>query len=448
MRFRIRAISSRRVAGTLCVSLKNVSLHAQSAQLADRYDPILLMSLQVFLQAQISGADSFLAQQTPGQGDSTSDFLGRATWLGLVGEVLPRALLSELKLSRMLLGSSSAEQFLLVLTEEDIPRANEFLQNAGDAMSRLSRGTVRLDWVSTENLGAWQIVRKRLDDALGSRASAPLAHSADAQNAFAPYTADIDTQGEDEYFATFGRGLLSAQRVGWSAANPAHLLWDSGDISWPLVDQPETLEDDILFPRRLVTDEHDTRIYSLVELAELSDGAPHWGVLRADVDQFETRLRAAASIEDHIHLSVLLKRFIAGEMAFLCTLPEFWRRVILIYRGGDDFAIAGAWDALISFAREVHRVFESFVDTNFKDAAGVEAKSITLALAIAPSLDTPIASVFEEAGRSLRLAKTSDAGSFYLFGRALEWKRLVDAEELKTALIRMVRAKIASANGT
>jgi CRISPR-associated protein Csm1 len=126
-------------------------------------------------------------------------------------------------------------------------------------------------------------------------------------------------------------------------------------------------------------------------------------------------------------------------MAFLCTLPEFWRRVTLIYRGGDDFAVAGAWDALISFAREVHRVFETFVDTNLKDAAGVEAKSVTLALAIAPSLDTPIASVFEEAGRSLRLAKTSDAGSLYLFGRALEWKRLVDAEELKTALIRMVR---------
>ena len=67
-----------------------------------------------------------------------ADLIGRCAWLSLFCEVLPRALLSELKLSRMLLGSSSAEQFLLVLAEEDISRANEFLDRAADAISELS----------------------------------------------------------------------------------------------------------------------------------------------------------------------------------------------------------------------------------------------------------------------------------------------------------------------
>jgi CRISPR/Cas system-associated protein Cas10 (large subunit of type III CRISPR-Cas system) len=34
-------------------------------------------------------------------------------------------------------------------------------------------------------------------------------------------------------------------------------------------------------------------------------------------------------------------------------MPEFWRRVSIIYSGGDDFAIYGSRDALIPLAREV-----------------------------------------------------------------------------------------------
>ena len=131
------------------------------------------MSLQVFLQAQLMGADQFLATEHSGDGDQLADFAGRCAWLNLYCEVLPRALLSELKLSRMLLGSSSAEQFLLVLAEEDIPRANDLLTRAAEAISALSGSTLRLLWSSTENLGAWPVVRKRLDDGLAAHTSTP-----------------------------------------------------------------------------------------------------------------------------------------------------------------------------------------------------------------------------------------------------------------------------------
>jgi hypothetical protein len=62
-----------------------------------------------------------------------------------------------------------------------------------------------------------------------------------------------------------------------------------------------------------------------------------------------------------------------------------------------------------------------------------------MSLAIAPDLDTPAASVFEEADVQLRSAKTAEAGTFYVFGRTLEWKRLTDAEELQAGLVRLVR---------
>src|SRR3954449_8694700 len=102
------------------------------------------MSLQVFLQAQLLGAEEFLTARSCGHSESMADLIGRCAWLTLFCEVLPRALLAELKLSRMLLGAASAEQFLLVLTEEDLPRANELLSGAARAVAGLSGGHLRL----------------------------------------------------------------------------------------------------------------------------------------------------------------------------------------------------------------------------------------------------------------------------------------------------------------
>jgi CRISPR-associated protein Csm1 len=396
------------------------------------------MSLQVFLQAQLLGAEEFLAAPSKEHQNDAADFIGKSAWLSLICEVLPRALLSELKLSRMLLGSSSAEQFFLVLAEEDIPRANDFLQAADAAMNELSEGALHLHWAHTENLGAWPVARKRLDDALAARTSAPLSHYADAAAFFAPLE-DVAGKGPDRYFSSFAGQLASASEIGWSPDRPAHLTWDEGRYSWALKEQSAEEDDGILFPRRFAMDEDATRTSSLAELAERGEGNPGWGILRGDVDQFEARLKRAATIEEHIHLSVLFKKFIAGELAFLCTLPEFWRRVTILYRGGDDFAVVGSWDALIALGRELHRVFESFAEENMHSFAGVEAKTISMALAIAPEIDAPLAAVFEEAGLRLRGTKANEPGSFYLLGRTLEWKRLSDAEELKTSLVRMVR---------
>ncbi len=349
--------------------------------------------------------------------------------------MIPRALLAELKLSRMLLGSSSAEQFLLVLAEEEIPRANEFLSNAAAAVSRLSADTLRLVWACTENLGAWPVARKRLDDTLQARVDAPLSHSADVAQMFAAFEAAPEV-GES-YFVQFAQGLAEAKRVGWSGANPAQFVWDGGDYSWALTERSSD-EDAILFPRRAAVDDSGAPA-TLAELAARAEGAKQWGILRGDVDQFEAHLRHANSIEEHIHLSVLFKEFFAGELALLCTLPDFWRKVTILYRGGDDFAVAGSWDALVLLGREVERLFEKFIEQNAQSFPGLEARTISMALSIAPETATPMVAVFLDAGAELRAAKSTDAGTFHLFGRTLEWKRLADAEELKAGLVRLVR---------
>ena len=396
------------------------------------------MSLQVFLQAQMLGAEEFLEARPANVQNDALDLMGRCAWLGLITEVLPRALLAELKLSRMLLGSSSAEQFLLVLAEEDIPRAEEFLNNAARAIAGISGDTLRLVWATTENLGAWPVARKRLDDALQVKVSAPLADIAVPSDFFSP-GANRPESADDGYFESFGEALPVMSSAGWSPEDPARLSSNGGTYSWPLREQSEFDEEGILFPRRFAMDESGLKPSSLRELAGRADGTPRWSILRGDVDHFDVQLRRVNSIEEHIHLSVLFKEFFAGELSVLCTLPDFWRKVTILFRGGDGFAVIGSWDALILLAHELQRLFDKFIEQNFQSLPSLEGRTLSMALAIAPATDVAAHEVFQEAGRQLHNTKASDVGTFHLFGRSLEWKRLTDAEDLKAGLLRLVR---------
>ena len=396
------------------------------------------MSLQVFLQAQLLGAEKFLTAEGPEQA-SEDDLIGRCAWLTLLGEVIPRALLAELKLSRMLLGSSSAEQFFLVLAEDDIGRANEFLTRADQAIFETSAGTLRLLWASTENLGTWPVARKRLDDALSAKMRCPLAdRSKSSSDLFTAYSEALEGD-RPSFFAEFAKGLVTATSIGWSREHPAQLSWTGGTYTWPLHEQSTVEEDAILFPRRFALNDEGSQPLSLADVAKRADGTPKWGILRGDTDQFELQLSRVATVEEHIHLSALFKEFFAGELALLCTLPDFWRKVTILYRGGDDFAVSGSWDALILLSHELERLFQKFVEQHLAALPGVEAKSLSMAVAIAPELDSAATTVFAQAGRELEETKATEPGSVHLFGRTLEWKRFADAEELKTSLVRMVR---------
>jgi CRISPR-associated protein Csm1 len=405
------------------------------------------MSLQVFLQAQLLGASEFLSSgaafETGSDGvgtsnqNSSAELIGRSAWLSLFCEVLPRGLLAELKLSNLLLGSSSAEQFLIVLAEEEIDRMEALLGQAAEGVRKLSGNTLQLIWATTENLGAWPVARKRLDDALDARTATPLAGQTDTASSFAPLQQHLGPL-EHEYFENFAHQLSAAATVGWSAESPALLTWDKGQYTWTLKEQSGFEDNGIPFPRRFALDD-DGNIASAMEVAERADGTPRWGVLCGDIDQFAAYLKSVGTVEDHIHLSVLFKEFFAGELSVLCTLPEFFRKISILYRGGDDFLVWGSWDGLLLLARELQRVFERFVEQNKDAFPGIETRTLSMALAIAPAIDAPVASVFHDAFVQVKHAKAIEPGTFYIFGRAIEWQRLPEAEEVKNSLVRLVR---------
>src|SRR5258706_2856958 len=132
------------------------------------------MSEQFLLQGKSLGIEEFLLRPAGADEAAPVVLAGRAQWISLLCEVLPRALLAELGLARILLGSSGGGQFLLVLPGEARGPAQEFLSAAARDVDRLSNGRLGLLWGITENLGDWSVVRKRLNEELQRRSGAPL----------------------------------------------------------------------------------------------------------------------------------------------------------------------------------------------------------------------------------------------------------------------------------
>jgi CRISPR-associated protein Csm1 len=378
------------------------------------------MSFQIFLQGKIIGTEEFLRS-------AANDFDGRAHWVSLLSEIIPRALLAELGLSAMLLGPSGGGEFLVVIPAEVRARAEEFCAQVAEAAAHKSGTTIRLVWAITENLGDWSDIRRRLREEMQLKAGTPAASR--GPQAFDP---GVTPPAED--FSPVAVQLSNVSALGWSPEEPASVQAGSGKYTWPL----RSSVDAIPFVQHVAMADDDSHPADAGLLASRATGTPVWGVLRGGVDALPARLAKALSIEDHLAMSEMYKRFFAGEVSVVCSLPEFWRKVTLLYAGPGRFAVYGAWDALIGFARELQRVFQIFVEANLRDHAGAEGKTISMAVALARRVDQPLAEVYSEAGDKLELARTTGRDSIYLLNRVLEWKQLADAAETKQVLSRLI----------
>ncbi len=375
--------------------------------------------MQIFLQGKLLGIEPFIRDARSGRDarGGLEALSGRCLYISLLCEAIPRALLQRLGLAPELLGSSGGGQFLVVLPAENRAEAHEFLIDATRRLSEFTGSRLRLAWAATENLGAWSDVRKRLDEEMARWRGAD---ALEPGGLFEPFQAD---QEFDEFFRTLYKGLPASSAAVWDTAARG-MLAAEGEAHWIATH---------CAPGR------DGRVQaSQFDLARRAHGKRTWGVLRGDVDLFSARLRKAATVEEHIQLSVFFKQFFAGEVQVRCSQPEFLRKVSVLYTGGDEFAVVGSWDALIPFAREIERVFQHSADDFLKEFPGPEGKSLSMALALASSPDADPASVYVEAGQQLEIAKSAGRDSFALMGRVLDWKQLAEAAELKGIMLKLV----------
>ena len=376
------------------------------------------MSAQILLQGKLVGGEEFLLAP-PADKDNRA-FEARSMWLVLLGEAIPRALLTELQLPALMLGSSGGDRFVVILPDQArAEAAADFLTRASASLSEITSGKVRLAWSATENLGDWTIVRKRLQDNM-REGTQPRAAEAGFFDAFVPAGSGADR---------IPRDLREASEIGWGLDLPAQIAVEGGTYRW-----------DIGSGKTIPVTRHAARngeaFATTKELARRAQGHKLWGVLRGEIDDFGSRMRRLQSVEEHVHLSMLYKQFLAGEIELLCSQGEYFQRVTVLYSGGSDFAVYGAWDALAGFARELERVFARFAAEQLTELPGAQAKTITMALTIAEP-GASLARTFEDCGRDLEIARASDKDCLHMMGRVLEWKQLSDAAELKDAIVHL-----------
>ncbi|HEY8517143.1 MAG TPA: type III-A CRISPR-associated protein Cas10/Csm1 [Candidatus Binatia bacterium] len=173
------------------------------------------------------------------------------------------------------------------------------------------------------------------------------------------------------------------------------------------------------------------------DLAAQSTGVERLGVLRMDVDSMGEKLargfvrrRDDGSEEDLTTISRLtnlsksLAYFFGGYVAHLLAEPDRpWSgKAQLIYSGGDDLFVVGAWSALPGFAREIRRELDAFVAHN-------PEWGVSGGLAVV-SANHPIASGAAMAGELEHLAKSHRRSSgkskdaLALAGESIGWRDL------------------------
>jgi CRISPR/Cas system-associated protein Cas10 (large subunit of type III CRISPR-Cas system) len=264
-------------------------------------------------------------------------------------------------------------------------------------------------------------VRKRLQDGMRSGTS-----DRAAEPGF--FDAFLPPGHESDHIP---RDLRDAAAIGWSFDFLALIAAEGGTTRWTLGHDPVS---EISITRHAAR--NGEALATTKELARRAGGHRLWGVLRGEIDDFGTRMRRLQSVEEYVHLSMLYKQFLAGEIQLLCSQGDYFQRVTVFQSGNADFAVYGSWDALAGFARELERVFARFAQENLKDLPGAEAKTITMALTIAES-GASLARTWEDCGRDLEIARAADKDCFHVLGRVLEWKQLNDAAELKEAIVHL-----------
>src|SRR5271155_3779962 len=236
------------------------------------------MSVQILLQGKLLGVEEFLPSGQPAEPLLT----GRLRWVSLLSEILPRALIAELGLSKMLLGSSGGEQFLVVLPEEVRAQVEEFLLAARAGIRELSQNRLELLWAITENLGDWTVVRKRLNDEFQRKQGTPLAPAG-----LGPSQSVLPPEPDPAYFENLGLTLRDAASVGWSPAEPAKIVTSGGKHSWSIGTSPDAVP----LARHTALTDNGRETATAPVLATRAEGRAVWGVLRGDVDSFGIRMR-------------------------------------------------------------------------------------------------------------------------------------------------------------
>lgn len=151
----------------------------------------------------------------------------------------------------------------------------------------------------------------------------------------------------------------------------------------------------------------DNMIATFEQMAQYSKGVKRIGVLRADVDNLgqafvngflrqasdnpEKYMTLSRTITLSRSLSLFFKYYLNSILDGTCTIPKGHfsleglsqtqaKRVMIIYSGGDDLFLVGAWNEIIESAVDIKRAFEEYTQGTLTLSAGIGLYNVSYPL--------------------------------------------------------------------
>jgi len=178
-------------------------------------------------------------------------------------------------------------------------------------------------------------------------------------------------------------------------------------------------------------------VKTLDDIASASTGIKRWGVLRADVDNlgkiFAEGLKAEErTISRMTMLSELLSLFFNAQVEKIVREENFKDDTYVIYSGGDDLFIIGAWSKLPDLAKRLYEDFQAFT-----------AKRLTFSASIyiGPSKKFPVYQAANNAKEDLEQAKRNGKNKITFLGKPIPWEKFFFVEEIKNKIIYLLDEK-------
>lgn len=113
------------------------------------------------------------------------------------------------------------------------------------------------------------------------------------------------------------------------------------------------------------------KAYTFEDFAKASEGIKRIGVFRADVDNlgstFTNGFGKYSTISRYATLSRMLNMFYKRYINSLCED----KKLAIVYSGGDDVFVVGAWNDVLDFAKELRDAFRKYTCEKLTLSAGV-----------------------------------------------------------------------------
>lgn len=177
-------------------------------------------------------------------------------------------------------------------------------------------------------------------------------------------------------------------------------------------------------------------IMTLEDIANQAEGIKKWGILRSDIDGlgevFKNGLAENRTISRLSTLSSFLSLYFSAKIDHLIQAnPAFQNKIYVIYSGGDDLCLLGAWSVLPIMAQQIYDDFKKFSAGRLTLSSGIY---------LAPGKKFPVYEAAKKAGEAEDEAKKIEQKNRINFlDCSLNWDEFRTVEEVKAKLTRLIK---------